>query len=223
MKLIPPGLLAGLLSALIVSSVPAQEAPQSLVLTAGPESFQGVGTDARFATQVVVSGPGKDLVLRALGSGIRKKMIFKVYEGVAYAQDGAALEPDPAAALINGDFAKRILMYFERDVDGGKIRGAFEEGFAKVQGKETWPTELTADRDLFISFFADEGVKDGQIIDLIWVPGWGLYTTVAGEQKPVINDPALTSALWAIWFGSDPVSGDLKRDMLRLLQPEEGD
>lgn len=215
--------VAGLLVALAVSPAPAQDAPTNLVLTAGPESFVGLGTDARFPTQLVVSGPGKDIVMQALGSGVRKKMIFKVYECVAYAEAGAVLEPDPAAAFIEGDFAKRILMYFERDVDGGKIRGAFEEGFAKVQGDQAWTEALLASRDRFISYFQDAGVKDGQWIELTWVPGWGLYTVIAGMGQPVIDDAELASALWAIWLGDKPVSDDLKRDMLRFLSADEGD
>jgi len=222
MRRLVPGLTAGILALGVPAASPAESAPANLVLTAGPQSFSGQGTDARFPTQLVVSGPGKDVVLVATGSGIRKKMIFKVYEGVAYVEQGAELTPDPAAAFITGDFAKRILMYFERDVDGGKIREAFVEGFEKVQGGQAWPDELLAERDRFISYFEEAGVKDGQYIELTWIPGWGLYTVVAGTVKPVIDNPELASALWAIWFGDQPVSDDLKRDMLRLLEPGEG-
>jgi hypothetical protein len=91
-----------------------------------------------------------------------------------------------------------------------------------VQGDSVWSDELLRDIEVFLGYFDDEsGVKDQQTIELTWVPGWGLYTTSAGESFPVINNPELASALWAIWFGHKPVSNDLKRDMIRFLSEEE--
>lgn len=188
-----------------------------LEITPGEETFKGKGTDARFPKEVHVKSSHSQADLVALGSGVRKKFVFKVYEGVAYAEKGISLGPDPYDALIHGDFAKRIHMYFERDVDGGKIRGAYREGLDKVLGKQERPVNLVQDIEVFLGFFEDAGVKDGQTIDLVWLPGDGLYTMVNDESFPPLNSPVLASALWAIWFGKDPVSGDLKKDMLRFV------
>lgn len=186
----------------------------------GGATFKGQGTEARFPTEIRIKGSHSEADLAALGSGVRKKFVFKVYEGVAYAEKGVALGPEPYDTLIRGDFAKRIHMSFERDVDGGKIRGAYREGLDKVLGKQERPVTLVQDIEVFLGFFEDAGVKDGQTIDLVWLPGDGLYTMVNGESFPPVQNPALASGLWAIWFGNDPVSGDLKRDMLRFVNGE---
>jgi hypothetical protein len=187
-----------------------------LEIVPGPETFKGKGTDARFAKEAHVKTSHSQADLVALGSGVRKKFVFKVYEGVAYAEKGVSLGSDPYDALVHGNFAKRIHMYFERDVDGGKIRGAYREGLDKVLGKRR-DMNLDQDIEVFLGFFEDTGVKDGQTIDLVWIPGEGLFTMVNDESFPPVNSPQLATALWAIWFGKNPVSGDLKKDMLRFV------
>jgi hypothetical protein len=219
-------LAAALLLVLASGSIAVEpeeaSAPARLVITGGEETFQGKGTDMVFPKEIVVSGAGQEVSMTALGSGVRKKMVFKVYEGVAFAETAVDLGKDPYSAFIEGDFAKRILMFFERDVGGGKIRGAYEDGFKKVQGDSVWSEDLLRDIDVFLGYFDDEvGVKDQETIDLVWIPGRGLHTSRGGESYPVINNPRLASALWAIWFGHKPVSNDLKRDMFRFLSEEE--
>jgi len=201
----------------LMSLLDPEEFLAFLEIEPGDESFRGKGTDAMFPVEAHVKSSHSEADLTALGSGVRKKFVFTVYEGVAYAEKGIGLGPDPYDTLIRGDFAKSIHMYFERDVDGGKIRGAYREGLDKVLGKQERPVTLVQDIEVFLGFFEDAGVKDGQTIDLVWLPGDGLYTMVNGESFPPVQNPALASGLWAIWFGNDPVSGDLKRDMLRFV------
>lgn len=183
----------------------------------GEETFPGKGTKARFAREAVIGNADTSFSVSALGSGIRKKFVFKVYEGVAYAETGRDLGPAPYATLIRGNFPKRIHMFFERDVDGKKIRKSYRDRLRKILGKEGWEPALAADFEIFLSYFEDSGIKDGQSIDLIWLPGYGLHVVIVDESFPPINNPRLASALWAVWFGDDPVSGGLKKDMLRFL------
>ncbi len=211
------------LAALAVSSAAlAQEgaapAPQLLNVTAsGDATFAGEGTDHTFPSTIEIKARGEVHRLDAVGSGMRKKLIIKVYEGVAYAEAGTDFGSDPYQTLIDGDFPKRIEMYFVHDVDGGKIRGAFEDGFKKTISEKAMTPALKADVDAFLAAFTDDGVKDGQTIALTWMPGMGLYTRIAGRPVPPINDQALANALWAIWFGADPVNDGLKRDMVRFV------
>ncbi len=191
--------------------------PQVLNVTSAGETFPGTGTDDSFPRRIRVAARGESWILDALGSGMRKKLIIKVYEGVAYADTSAGLGADPFAALIDGDFPKRILMHFVHDVDSGKIRGAFEEGFDKTAPEAGRTPELKADLAKFLDYFQGEGVKDGDDIDFIWMPGMGLYTVIARSPKPPIDDPALARALWGIWFGADPVNDGLKRDLVRFV------
>lgn len=195
----------------------ASPTPQVLYVTASGGTFQGKGAKIQIPKEVVIKAAGNSVRLTALGSGMRKKLVFKVYEGVAYADAQADLGPDPYSALIQGDFAKRIVMHFVRDVSGGKIRGAFQEGFDKTAPAAERSPQFSKDLDRFLGYFTDGKVKDGQTIALTWMPGMGLYTVSAGKPMPPINDAELASSLWAIWFGDKPVNESLKRDMVRFV------
>lgn len=222
MKLARMALLALILSAAVAAFVLAQgAAPQILeVSPAGTETFKGKGTDDQFPSQVRIQAGGETVTLKALGSGLRKKMMFKVYEGVLYADVNAAIGEDPYEALISGDFAKRVEMHFLRGVDGGKIRETYEEGFAKTIPADAMTPELEEAKKTFLGFFTDEGVKDGQAIEITWMPGMGLYVVMPGRPGGPIADPAFAKALFAIWFGPNPPSDDLKTGMVRFVKGE---
>lgn len=162
-----------------------------------------------FPATITLTGPEGQIDLTALGTGLRKKAIFKVYAGCFYVEALTDLGEDPAAAAINGKFAKRIDMHFLRDVGGEKIAGAFREGIRKtLQGHD----EAV---EAFCGLFSVE-VKKGESIVLSDLPGWGLIAEQAGEELGRLEDGEVIAALWATWFGADPISGDLKEGMLGL-------
>jgi len=112
-----------------------------------------------FPASITLKGSEGEVDLNALGTGLRKKAIFKVYAGCFYVDATAKLGDDPAAAAINGNFAKRIDMHFLRDVGGEKIAGAFREGIQKtLKGHEK---QINGFCDLFT-----EEVKKGESIVL---------------------------------------------------------
>jgi hypothetical protein len=222
MKLARMALFALTLTILAAVLVSAQgTAPQILnVSPVGTETFKGKGTDQKFPEKVTIKTAGEPVTLKALGSGLRKKLMFKVYEGVLYADVNALLGTDPYDALVNGDFAKRVEMHFLRDVDGGKIRETYEEGFAKTLPGDAMTPELEKDKATFLGFFTDAGVKDGQTIEITWMPGMGLYVMMPGRPCAPIADPAFARALFGIWFGPSPASTDLKSGMVRFVKAE---
>jgi len=162
-----------------------------------------------FPATLTLTGPDGQIDLIAQGTGLRKKAIFKVYAACFYIDKSADLGEDPATTAIGGDFAKRIDMHFLRDVDGEKIAGAFRDGIHKtLEGRD----EAV---EAFCGLFSAE-VKKGESIVLSYLPGWGLIAEQAGEELGRLEDPDIIAALWATWFGEDPISGDLKEGMLGL-------
>jgi hypothetical protein len=162
-----------------------------------------------FPASITLKGPEGEVNLNALGTGLRKKAIFKVYAGCFYVDAEAKMGDDPAAAAISGNFAKRIDMHFLRDVGGDKIAGAFREGIQKtMKGHEE-------QIDAFCKLFTEE-VKKGESIVLTYLPGFGLVAEQAGEELGTLKEGHVISALWATWFGDDPISDDLKEGMLGL-------
>jgi len=156
--------------------------------------------------------PVKDADTSLLGVGLRTKTIakVKVYAIGLYVADsalagplkGKAGTPELYQQLVNGDFKKKVVMKFVRDVSTDQIRDAFRESLKGAGGKaEEW-----------IGYFT--GVSSGQEFVIGWAPGVGLETKIAGADKPPINDKALASAVFAIWLGDKPIQDDLKKDLV---------
>lgn len=147
-----------------------------------------------------------------LGVGLRTKTMLKVkvYAIGLYVADselsgplkGKAGTPELYRELVNGDFQKKVVMKFVRDVSTNQIRDAFHESLGNAGPKtQEW-----------INYFGD--IRSGQEIVISWVPGTGLETKVVGTDKPPINDKAFASSVFGIWLGEKPVQDDIKKDLV---------
>jgi Chalcone isomerase-like len=147
-----------------------------------------------------------------LGVGLRTKTFakIKIYAIGLYVADsaiagplkGRAGTPELYRQLVDGDFKKKVVMKFLRNVSGEQIRDAFSETF-KSSGVKS---------DVWIAYFNE--IRSGQELVIGWTPGVGLETKVAGADKPPINDRALASAIFSIWLGDKPIQDDLKKDLI---------
>jgi hypothetical protein len=154
----------------------------------------------------------KDGDTSLLGVGLRTKTFakVKVYAIGLYVADSAIAGPLKGKAgtaglysdLVNGDFNKKVVMKFLRNVSTDQIRDAFRESL-KGPGSNT---------DTWIGYFSD--THSGQEYVITWTPGVGLETKVAGVDKPVINDRTLASEVFGIWLGEKPIQDDVKKDLV---------
>ena len=148
-----------------------------------------------------------------LGVGLRTKTFLKVkvyaiglyvsdeaFSGPLAAHKGKTGTPAFYADLAAGDFAKQVTLKFLRDVTTDQIRGAFRE---VLTGADKARTEA------FVGYFSE--TKSGQEYVIRWTPSVGLETTVAGQPRAPINDPAFAKAVFAIWLGEKPIQEDLKK------------
>jgi hypothetical protein len=171
---------------------------------AAQESVQEPSTGKSFPVVVKYTKNGTEYPMSLTGVAVRKKLVFKVYGMAHYAQDPVKAPKEEAlgAMLVDGK-ARQITMDFARDVDAGKIRDAYMDGFRE---------NATADElksiqplvDQFIGFFAKE-VKENQQFIVRWLPGGVVVATVAGEEKPPITSPIFARVLWSIWLGKDSI------------------
>ena len=183
-------LIAALLALSVVGPAPAQDVVE-------PRS------GATFAA--------KDGDAWLLGVGLRTKTIakVKVYAIGLYVADSAISGPLKGKAgtelyreLVDGDFKKKVVMKFLRDVSTEQIRDAFRDALKGVGGKA----------DAWIGYFND--IRSGQECVIAWTPGEGLETKVAGVDKPTINDKAFASAVFGIWLGDKPIQEAVKKDLV---------
>ncbi len=154
----------------------------------------------------------KDGDLSLLGVGLRTKTIakVKVYAVGLYVADsalsgslkGKAGTPALYSELVNGDFKKKVVQKFLRDVSTDQIRDGFRD-VLKGAGSKT---------DVWVGYFND--VRSGQEVVIGWTPGVGLETQTAGLKKPPLNDKAFAAAVFGIWLGEKPIQDDIKKDLV---------
>lgn len=147
-----------------------------------------------------VSVDGKALKLN--GAGIRKKAFFKVYVAALYVETPSK----DAATLVSSSQIKSMRLHMLRDVAGPKISGAIVEGFEN-NSKAAMP-QLKGRLDQLAKMIPD--VKQGEEIDLTWLPEKGTQVTVRGTNTGTIEGRDFADALFSVWLGPNPVQEDLK-------------
>lgn len=148
---------------------------------------------------------GKTLKLN--GMGLRKKVVFKVYVAGLYLETPSK---DPAA-VISSDQIKSMRLAILRSLKGSQITEAIVEGFEKNSKAQMGALKARLDR--FNAMFPD--VKEGDQIEMTYVPGKGTIVTAKGTEKGVIEGKDFADALFSVWLGANPVQEDLKRALLK--------
>ncbi len=137
------------------------------------------------------------------GLGLRSKMFVKVYVGGLYLEKKTT---DPAA-IIQADAPKRVVLQFLYEPSRDQMVDAFKEGF---EGNA--PGKFKADVEKWLA--AQEGFKKGEQLVATYVPGTGTTLTIRGKDKLTIPGLPFAQAVFSVWFGPKPPTGDLKNGML---------
>lgn len=147
----------------------------------------------------------KKLVLN--GMALRTKLIFKVYVAGLYLP---AKESDPGKILA-ADGPRRMVMHFLRKVESEKISEAWKEGL-KANTPNAGP-EVKQQFDQLSALM--EEMKEGERLQLTYIPGEGTSVEVKGKVKGTIVGKAFADALLACWIGLEPGPGeDFKKALL---------
>jgi len=143
------------------------------------------------------------------GAGIRKKLFFKIYVAALYLEKGV----NDAQAVIGDPGAKRIVMHFIYDEVGkDKIIDGWKEGFAANVDAEK--LEKLKPRLASFNTMFDQDMMEGDVITFDYLPGKGTQVKVKGEEKGTIEGEDFQQALLSVWLGKEPVSSDLRSDLL---------
>ena len=153
-----------------------------------------------------VSVHGKTLTLN--GSGIRKKLFFKVYVGSLYTERKVTT---PAQLLSDlGEKLVRMNFVYSK-VEKEKIIEAFAEGLENNSPGVARSAEAKA----FLSWFTSDFVA-GDTVDISLSPDGTVTATHNGKALGTVRSQALAQGVLLIWFGEKPADGDLKKGMLGL-------
>jgi hypothetical protein len=147
---------------------------------------------------------GKTLKLN--GTGLRKKMVFKVYVAGLYLETPSK----DAATVISSDQVKRMQLSVLRSLSSQQVGEAIREGFEK-NSKEHMAA-LKARLEKLEAMIPN--VEKGDQILLTYVPGKGTVVSAKNVEKGVIEGKDFGDALFSVWLGANPVQEDLKTALL---------
>lgn len=149
---------------------------------------------------------GSELVLN--GAGVRSKWFLDLYIGGLYVSHVGS---DPKA-IIDADEPQAIRLHIVSGmITSDKMTSATLEGFEASTKGNTAPVQ--AEIDEFMGVFKDE-IKEGDVFDLVYVPGEGVKVSKNGNARDTISGMAFKKALFGIWLSDEPAQEDLKAAML---------
>ena len=167
--------------------------------------------------------------LHLAGVGVRTKLFIKVY-GV-----GFYVEPEEArraladfrgvsheelsgndrfySRLVGTGFSKAMVLQFVYNAGTKRTKDSFREGI------ETNLPGMSPAGEEFLALFTGELGKKGDRMILRTDTTGRIVVLSNGKELGVVQDEALTTALWKIWLGPEPILPKLKADLVQLLPP----
>ena len=152
-----------------------------------------------------------DQYIKMNGGGVRQKYWIDLYIGVLYVTN----KTSDADKIMNADEPMAIkLRVVSGMVSNSKLEDALRDGIDKSTGGNISPLKDRMEKMISIGFKDD--VEDGDVFDLIYVPGKG--TTLQKNNAVLVTVPGLDfkKALFGVWLCDDPAQESLKKKMLGL-------
>lgn len=149
---------------------------------------------------------GQTLVLN--GAGMRTKFFVDAYVAALYLPEKSS----DANAIINGDQIVAVRLHINSGlIDAKRMSESTRDGFVKSTGGNIAPIEKEMEE--MIEAFKEE-VKDGDIFDMIYVPGVGVKVYRNGEQKTTVAGKPFKAAMLGIWLSENNIQKSLQKAML---------
>ncbi len=143
------------------------------------------------------------------GAGIRTKWMMDIYAGGLYLESKSS----DASEIIAADKPMAIRLHMVSGmITSEKMTEATMEGFEKTTGGNMAPMQPYIDS--FLAVFK-EPISEGDVFDIIYLPGKGLDIDKNGEFKGTVEGGLpFKQTVWAIWLGDQPADKKLKKGML---------
>jgi Chalcone isomerase-like len=148
---------------------------------------------------------GHSLVLN--GMALRTKLFVKVYVAGLYLPQ----KEKSAQKVLGADAPRRMVLSFIYDVSKDKMCDAWKDGLeantpnASAEVKKSFQT---------LCGWMD-GVGEGQVLTLTYLPGTGTRVEIAGKVKGTLPGKPTADAILSTWIGPDPDPGaDFKKAVL---------
>ncbi|UKN01025.1 chalcone isomerase family protein [Paracrocinitomix mangrovi] len=147
--------------------------------------------------------------LKMNGGGVREKYWIDLYVGVLYLENKSS----DAEKIMSADEKMAIkLRIVSGMVSNSKLEDAVREGMEKSTKGNMEPYKARLEKLIKEGF--GEDVEDGDIFDLVYVPGKG--TSLIKNQKTLVTVEGLDfkKAIFGVWLCDEPAQESLKKKML---------
>lgn len=152
------------------------------------------------------------VTLRLNGAGVRYKFFFKIYVAELYMEHPAG----DAEKVIADQGQKKVIMHFVySEVGKDKLVEGWDEGFHANLSPEQFAA-LQERIKRFNAMF--DTVKSGDEISLDYIPGQGTQVTIRGQVQGAVAGKDFNDALLSIWLGQEPVSDELRKELLAYTE-----
>ena len=142
------------------------------------------------------------------GAGVREKFFIDLYVGGLYLKE----KNQDAKAIMDADEHMAIRLHIiSSRITSKKMEKATREGFENATGGNTEAIKVQIEE--FISVFKEE-IKEGDIYDLIYVPGKGVEVSKNNKSRSIIRGFPFKKAMFGIWISDKPAQKNLKKAML---------
>lgn len=149
-----------------------------------------------------------DTELKLNGAGTRSKWFMDLYVGGLYVPETV----NDGQAIINADEPQAITLHIISGmITSERMTEATLEGFKASTAGDM--AAIQNDVDQFLGVFQEE-IKEGDVFDLVYLPGAGVKVLKNGKHKDTLGDLAFKKALFGIWLSDKPAQQDLKEKML---------
>ena len=149
-----------------------------------------------------------ETTLKLNGAGIRTKFFLKLYVGGLYLQN----KTTDAAKVLSEDKPMAIRLHIISSmITSEKMEDATREGFENSFGNKL--SSFSSEIEAFIGVFKEE-IKDGDIFNMIYIPGTGVEIYKNDKLSKTIKGLAFKNGLFGIWIGKKPAQDSLKEGMM---------
>lgn len=221
------------MSRIIVFLAPAILAVGLTAQVKAPETVREPSSQVVFPVHLVP--PGSTTMHDLAGTAIRTRTIFrvKVYaiglyvDGEAARAALASYRGTPAARLASDagfyrrlldlDVAMTLRLVMTRDLEGPDVAASFDDALTpRVRRAATERGMAGGDAALvqFRGYFNLDEIPSGTEIVFSCDAGGRLATRVAGSPRPDLQSPAMCWALFDVYLGDRPISGEARRTLV---------
>jgi hypothetical protein len=117
-----------------------------------------------------------------------------------------------AREILKSDQAKRIHLYFVRDLSTKQLKKAWNAAFEVNAGKEL---KRYAKRVEQLNGMMSD-IKDGQSMVFTHKPGAGIHVVINGKDKGTIKGDDFARMFFTLYLGDNPPDEDLKKGLLSI-------